>query len=72
MDPQAALHELLKEISDDEPDRDRALELLDALRAWIRRGGYIPNATVATITSISSLRKASWFLRLVSSSRPAW
>jgi len=47
MDPQAALRELLGELADDEPDRDRILELLDALRGWIRQGGYLPKATPA-------------------------
>lgn len=44
MDPQANLDELLNLL--DQPqtkvDRDRVVELLEALAAWISAGGFLP------------------------------
>lgn len=40
MDPQAALHQLLEAIHDQ--DRDRAIDHLEALTQWITRGGFLP------------------------------
>jgi hypothetical protein len=40
MDPTAALQRFLDACLDD--DRDEALEALDDLSGWIRRGGFLP------------------------------
>lgn len=41
MDPQTALNELLEAFA--ENDREAALDRLDALTAWISRGGFPPH-----------------------------
>jgi len=42
MDPTACLTNLLDELLESEPDRDRIVELLHALKGWIERGGFLP------------------------------
>ncbi len=41
MDPDAALALLLQAIADE--DRDAAIEHVEALAQWLRRGGHLPS-----------------------------
>jgi hypothetical protein len=54
MDPTATLGSLLEACLDS--DREQAIEAVDALREWIRRGGFLPPAegVLAVCAAIAS------------------
>lgn len=57
MDPKATLDALLNAFH--ENDRETALEMLDALRSWIARGGFCPPDPRAPIREhVAALRAA--------------
>jgi len=52
MDPDAAVSDFLKELMEENPDRDRLVELLNSLSNWIGGGGYLPNYANGPMRSV--------------------
>lgn len=42
MDPTACLYEILSELAETNPDRERVREHVEELHYWLDRGGFLP------------------------------
>ena len=60
MDPNETLTELLKSINNG--DREDAIEHLDNLAVWLKKGGFMPYLSYENVCEIEDQDKAVFFI----------